>query len=78
VKNVENILNLSLGLRAVQQIGCLREVELDSSISATKLNVMRDWSEKSMRIGMEEQYDSEDEDYLSKIMQMKVCLTKID
>ena len=78
VKNVENILNLSLGLRAVQQIGCLREVELDSSISATKLNVMRDWGEKSMQIGMEEQYDSEDEAYLSKIMQMKVCLNKID
>lgn len=78
LSDVENILNLSLGLRAVQQIGCLREVELDSSISATKLNVMRDWGEKSMQIGMEEQYDSEDEAYLSKIMQMKVCLNKID
>ena len=31
-----------------------------------------------MQIGMEEQYDSEDEAYLSKIMQMKVCLNKID
>lgn len=78
LSDVENMLNLSLGLRAVQQIGCLREVELDSSISATKLNVMRDWGEKSMQIGMEEQYDSEDEAYLSKIMQMKVCLNKID
>ena len=78
LSDVDNMLNLSLGLRAVQQIGCLREVELDSSISATKLNVMRDWGEKSMQIGMEEQYDSEDEAYLSKIMQMKVCLNKID
>lgn len=78
LSDVENMLNLSLGLRSVQQIGCLREVELDSSISATKLNVMRDWGEKSMQIGMEEQYDSEDEAYLSKIMQMKVCLNKID
>lgn len=78
VKNVENMLDLSLGLRAVQQIGCLREVELNPSNLTTVLSVNRDWSEKSMQINISEQYDSEDEDYLSKIMQTRIYLKQIN
>lgn len=76
-QNTERYLNLCVGYRALQQIGCCQQTQ-DEKLSPEEidklLQVSRDWIESSMTIKTPEHFDNEDAVYLSNLMQMKITL----
>lgn len=70
-------LDVCLAYRALRHIGCCQGNEI-RPLSADKLknilSVNRDWIKASMSINGTEKYDTEDEKYLSNILQMNIIL----